>query len=458
MVNVVFYNFTKYHNSTKRPAPTAGLEVSCLLKEPCSLEKPHLEITENTAIIDKNYCYIADFNRYYYINDITFDKGLWVLDLSIDVLATYRAEIGSKEMYTLRASARGNGAISDTLFPITATTSKARYTIREAEENTFLTGYYVVNVMGNNTGSSTLYQLTPANFSTLLNLLFTSLDGISWTDIGLAIKNLIFKPLDYINSVMWFPEAFSGENVSTVDIGPWSANIGAVRITDPVKAVNITGSTPVLTKHPQAARGKYLNTAPYTQYNVVFPPFGIIPIDTTKVIDDSYISLSCQVDALTGVGILRGRTAESGGHELFMVTAQYGVQLPLKGNGGGSVSGLLSSALSAGIGLATGNAIVTAGGISAGVGTIADGILNPVSQIGSSGSIVAHNLPRYLDAQFYHIAGDDWSDCGYPLCLDIAPADIGGYILPKNPHVSINGTAEEAAELQSRLERGFFYE
>ena len=48
-----------------------------------------------------NYCYIKEFNRYYYISDIrVLTGGLYQLQLEVDVLMTYKNEIMTKPITT----------------------------------------------------------------------------------------------------------------------------------------------------------------------------------------------------------------------------------------------------------------------------------------------------------------------------------------------------------------------
>ena len=98
MVNVTFYNFTKEHNSTKQPASGAGASFACLVKEPCDILAPVIELdTPDPA--SYNYAYIPAWGRYYFITGIRFNAGLWELTARVDVLATYRAAIGAEELY-----------------------------------------------------------------------------------------------------------------------------------------------------------------------------------------------------------------------------------------------------------------------------------------------------------------------------------------------------------------------
>ena len=100
MININFYTFSKKENSTKRPTG-AGTVLSCNIKSRSSIVNPFIELKTNPTAF--NYCYIPSFNRYYYISDITFDSGLWLVTCRIDVLATYKTEIGNTSMYILRS-------------------------------------------------------------------------------------------------------------------------------------------------------------------------------------------------------------------------------------------------------------------------------------------------------------------------------------------------------------------
>lgn len=60
-----------------------------------SIENPVLILEESvTNIANANYCYIAEFERYYYIVDKTADvNGIWTLNLKVDVLESFKNDI-----------------------------------------------------------------------------------------------------------------------------------------------------------------------------------------------------------------------------------------------------------------------------------------------------------------------------------------------------------------------------
>lgn len=80
---------------------TDGITLVGALRAQSSVMSPTFTV-QDTAVVGYNYCYIPDFGRYYYINDINaLRANLFELSLGVDVLMTYASEI------------RGNYAIVD---------------------------------------------------------------------------------------------------------------------------------------------------------------------------------------------------------------------------------------------------------------------------------------------------------------------------------------------------------
>lgn len=71
-------------------------------------------IATSSDLSGYNYAHVDDVNRYYYIKDITvLREGVWQLELAIDVLMTYAAEIRSLHGTVDRQTNLNNGYISD---------------------------------------------------------------------------------------------------------------------------------------------------------------------------------------------------------------------------------------------------------------------------------------------------------------------------------------------------------
>lgn len=72
---------------------TAVTTLSGYLKNDCDVINPRI-VVENTGMINANYCYIAEFGRYYYIDRQTIMSNYKVmLEMSVDVLESFKTQI-----------------------------------------------------------------------------------------------------------------------------------------------------------------------------------------------------------------------------------------------------------------------------------------------------------------------------------------------------------------------------
>lgn len=70
-----------------------GVTLTGSLRGESSVIKPSILI-EAVNISDYNYCYIAEFGRYYYINNIiSVRTSLWRIECSVDVLMSFQTQI-----------------------------------------------------------------------------------------------------------------------------------------------------------------------------------------------------------------------------------------------------------------------------------------------------------------------------------------------------------------------------
>lgn len=67
---------------------------------------------QDINVLDYNYCYIPDFNGYYYINNITaLRSNLYELECHMDVLMTYKEDIKSNTEIVNRSATMSNNYI-----------------------------------------------------------------------------------------------------------------------------------------------------------------------------------------------------------------------------------------------------------------------------------------------------------------------------------------------------------
>ena len=467
--NVNLYNFTKKYNSTAQPAGS-GTQYSCVIKEPSGILNPTiaLDMGLTSSPASYNYAYISAFNRYYYIREWNFERGLWLAELEVDVLATYKTTIGAASLYMLRASNEKDGTIVDNLYPCKTGCDFVTTAITSPYN---ITGCYVIGVVNKAGmyGSISYYALSRGNMATLLNSLITDvvsvLNGFSISDASLELQRSVVDPVQYIKSAVWLPvpvtSITSDQTETDLNVFNWTIpGVTAYRVSNPSI---ILRNNIALTNHPDySTRGSYVNSKPYTLATLFMPPFGVIELDTSVTCNAASIDADIYLDANTGEGNL---VISANGIVINKLDAKVGVPIQIAQvardylgtvtNVAGSIGGIVGD-------FVKGGAAGIAGGITSTVAAVGNAVnsLTPRSNtIGSSGnfSVLTAKAPQ-LDLQFFRPVDDDNAHNGRPLCAIRTVSSLSGYMLVQDGDVPINGTKQEAEEIQRFLESGFYYE
>lgn len=69
-------------------------ELDGVLRSECDVKSPNI-LVEGDACLQANYVYIPEFNRYYYYRKppSSYRTGMWIIDLDVDVLMSFKNEI-----------------------------------------------------------------------------------------------------------------------------------------------------------------------------------------------------------------------------------------------------------------------------------------------------------------------------------------------------------------------------
>ena len=88
--------------------------------ENCSILSPRLVLNFSSSIAAANYMYIQEWNRYYFIDNITVSPGSEIIITgSVDVLKTYSAAIKNCTATVIRSESAGKpGIYPDNKLPI----------------------------------------------------------------------------------------------------------------------------------------------------------------------------------------------------------------------------------------------------------------------------------------------------------------------------------------------------
>ena len=469
-----FFKMDKRPNSTKQPVLSQGRQVNVELKDETSFTNPTLKI--NNEIVSGqfspdiyNYVFIPYWQRYYFINDWIYMLGIWECTCVVDVLASFKTDIGNVSTMVIRSSSDFNTYLSDGIYPLTTDNT---VTVTAIPQNIDInTGCYIIGIVScadtpYRKGAVTYYSMSEADLNSFMMWLYSdsiyNLSGIVSVEKGLwkAIQN----PGQYIVSCMWFPireNVITNHALVNIDIGYWQNADGRARgriIEGVLFAKNDHLTVPT---HPQANRGEYLNFAPYTKHILYYPPFGAIPIDTSFLKHGRYLHYKIACDITTGQASFRVYVSNS--TDLIIDTtaklitertAQVGIPIQLSNVGTDLVNTVTSTISNIGEAV-RGDFIGATEGI---IGTATGALTADINSLGYNGSFLATFDKPMLVSQFFKITGEDKNELGRPLMAVKTLRNIPGYIITAQKDHSFSGTKSENEQINRFLSTGFFYE
>lgn len=100
-------------------------DYDCIVKNEggINIMNPVVSITTSDAIVDKNYAYIPNFNRYYYVSNAEVaPNGIWTLTMKEDVLMSWKTDINNSEGLLARSYNYQNLYMPDSMLPVTSKT------------------------------------------------------------------------------------------------------------------------------------------------------------------------------------------------------------------------------------------------------------------------------------------------------------------------------------------------
>ena len=114
-MNVIFYTTTDDKRKVTKSL-SGGTTYNCKLKDNCSIINPTVIVTFSNAnnTVKFNYCYIQQFNRYYFVDNITFlNNNMVMIDLSVDVLMSFANSFKNNDCIISRQENTYNAFVTD---------------------------------------------------------------------------------------------------------------------------------------------------------------------------------------------------------------------------------------------------------------------------------------------------------------------------------------------------------
>ena len=495
-ITVNLLSFTKRENSTKVPTAAqlaGGASFSCTLLDNTTLFNPTFKLSLGSNPIGYNYCYVADFgNRYYFITDISTAQGFWYISCSCDVLASFRSQILSGSHYVLRSASNYDEYIVDPVYPsktnetgefvygsVDGTAATDPFSYSNGHSYVWcITGDVIDStVMNQQIGSNVYYWMNENECQTFVNYLMDvqQYSGIDpTTEYSVAMQKALMNPMQYINAVILLPFDKDGTLATNnhvkfgyYDILVNGANIKRLTQGTMMKTQVLEFTLP---KHPQAAsRGKYMNGAPFTAYELYLGPFGTIPIDPASLIDETTLRVECQTECCTGMTriLVRGKTSNV---RIYAGCAQVGAPVSVSQltrdmlgevqnnlNQDFATAGAMTSIITGGLGAAGGvfNSIQSIGGMA----FDAVRLKYPVAAGGGpNGSFLSFHSPCYLNVKYYNVVDQNNTEIGRPLYKTRVLSTLSGFCLCSGADAAITGTQDEAIKINNYLNTGFYIE
>ncbi len=144
-MQVNFLNSTSPNNKLNKVLTSLFIR-ECKLLEATSMIKPSLTVSGDVGDFSNvSHCYIEDFERYYFVEDVTIISGSMVrIDLSVDVLESFNIDIGNARGVVYRGN-MGNSYIPDNAIAVPAVYEQELIDFGSSLDDT---GTFVVTVLG----------------------------------------------------------------------------------------------------------------------------------------------------------------------------------------------------------------------------------------------------------------------------------------------------------------------
>ena len=501
-MNVRLYTFSKKVNSTAHPSTSGGTGYSCTLKDPSSLLNPVilLKISNPT---NKNYAYIEEFGRFYWIRDWVSDHNMWEAHLQVDPLASWRTGIRASSQYVDRAdqnvtdngivdgkyactvdttmeniSITGNGATSGTANSHRAFMNTYRCMVAATTQ-----GGDVAGSRPNTISGTAYYVMTPGEAEGFIRYLLDDPDylGLDPTEISNQLAKGIINPVEFIGESYILPYELVDKDVPTSNlvaclmyVGWWPVDVestyNCMNWRCAFKKLKIWESNQiVLGNHPQSSLyGKYLNCAPYSEIQLYAGPFGYIAIDPLLLTKYTALKLvvygdfkgQAELDIMAG-----GYDPQTQQYEYVLWKKVFAdVKIPisltqLSSNIGQGIKGVASGAVGAVASYVKNDAAGMIGSAASGIMSI-PGSLVPKQE----GTTVQPSTTYMMDDWFvhceYHMVTDQAPGLkGKPFCEAAILSTIDtGFIQVSEPVLELAATPEEISQIEGYMQGGMFLE
>ena len=482
MVTLEFGVVKKKRNSTYVPTTELTATQYAALKDGCSDHNPVFLLNNANNVFAFNY--VKWDTWYYFIDDVVREHNQLVsVHCSLDVLATYKAEILQTNCFVAYSSISGGTWLPDTRIPILNDVSVSRASVRVPflwEESTLGAQWFYLTVIGK-TGGCATWALTFIQLRELINHVSRENDDIM-SDIqdliddgdptsaiayGLGKTNLYSNAyssaVNCIRACRW--SRFEPTVISTgnVFLGDYDTEISG-------RLVDISPESGELTVNIPWQYSDWRRTAAEDIY-LFIPCVGMVSINSENIVNSSSLNIKYAYSVLDGNVVFRikagdqiigtyagnasgefpiGVNQSAGSQEIFQSLIQ-GAEKTIATAAKANIINPLSFGAIAGQAVLTGIDVKTAanqkhptciGGMGGGAGTI-------LAQ-----DIVCFSVAHGTSCTPTEMA----SVMGNPTMKPLTLSQCTGYCECVNAHASLSASTDAINEVDRFLNSGFYIE
>lgn len=115
-MTIRLYNNSSDARVLSKQITKLGSDITCRLTDECTVEDPSFKMTLSSDFLSANYLYVADWNKYYFIQDRTIlNNNEIVLNCHIDVLMSFKDSLLNSQIVAERSSSDIDDYIPDTV-------------------------------------------------------------------------------------------------------------------------------------------------------------------------------------------------------------------------------------------------------------------------------------------------------------------------------------------------------
>lgn len=292
----VWANFKKRKNSTKIPATGTGTTLTAVLKDNTGILNPVIELA-GYGYVPTTYVHIPDFGRYYFVTDSTYNRGVNVLTLKADPMASFKSDIGGTSALIARSSDTNfyNKYITDPLNSLTNNIVKS--SVSDSYSALFGGDTYILTVVAEPpagsqdaiSGFCRTYALTEGDMAGLAAAIVTP------TFLN-SIKAMFSDPMSVIISCFYTKFAYLSipGNQERIKLAGVDTGVDAKLISSRIYTHG------QVNKALPSAYGDYRDAPPYTTISCHLPYVGVVPVDYAIVADDWTLHYDFAIDLCTG--------------------------------------------------------------------------------------------------------------------------------------------------------------